>query len=293
MGEPAQREAGSSPFCVDRFGRRAWGSAGVLRERWSPVKRGVGRTGRMFAAALLLAVVSMQSVPQSASAVTATGWKLPWRSGEHYLVSQSWLTDPADPNSSHAGRYAYDFVMPVGTPILAAKSGTVKSGTNDGIYIKITHDSSTVSTYGHLSKLVVTSGYVVQGQLIGFSGNTGVSTGPHLHFEVSGKFYFDEYPSKTLAKNSYAYSKNSMLVPTNVSASLYMTTPLAVTVSWGFPSGSQVPFKVTRTSSGSSTSFGVSGSSRSMIDVINAHGIYNYSVCAPVAPACSQTSGLF
>ncbi len=81
----------------------------------------------------------------------------------------------------------------VGTPILAAAEGEIivakKSGYNGGYgeYIVISHPNGTQTVYGHLSKVYVSAGdSVVQGQVIGLSGNTGNSTGPHLHFEVRG-----------------------------------------------------------------------------------------------------------
>ncbi len=86
-----------------------------------------------------------------------------------------------------------DIGTPRGTPILAAASGEVivarGSGWNGGYgeYVVIAHDNGTQTVYGHLSKVYVSYGEtVVQGQVIGLSGNTGNSTGPHLHFEVRG-----------------------------------------------------------------------------------------------------------
>ena len=81
----------------------------------------------------------------------------------------------------------------IGTPILAAAAGEViiarPSGWNGGYgkYIGVAHFNGTQTVYSHLSQLFVTNGEMVsQGQVIGLSGNTGNSTGPHLHFEVRG-----------------------------------------------------------------------------------------------------------
>ncbi len=86
-----------------------------------------------------------------------------------------------------------DIGTPIGTPILAAASGEIivarPAGWNGGYgkYIVISHYNGTQTVYGHLSQLFVSDGeQVVQGQVIGLSGNTGNSTGPHLHFEVRG-----------------------------------------------------------------------------------------------------------
>ena len=91
------------------------------------------------------------------------------------------------------GWNAVDIGTSVGTPILAAASGEIiiarSSGWNGGYgrYVVISHYNGTQTVYGHLSELFVSDGEIVyQGQVIGLSGNTGNSTGPHLHFEVRG-----------------------------------------------------------------------------------------------------------
>ncbi len=97
-------------------------------------------------------------------------------------------------------RYAVDIVMPVGTPVYAARSGTVmdvqndffKSGTHKAYIsransIRILHDDGSMAIYAHLAleRAQVYPGLkVATGQLIGYSGNTGYSSGPHLHFAV-------------------------------------------------------------------------------------------------------------
>ena len=88
----------------------------------------------------------------------------------------------------HAGQ---DFATPVGTPIYAAMDGTVlKAGWNaitgrTGIGAFLGHEGGRNTYYGHLSRLLVQVGDMVkQGQKIALSGNTGRSTGPHLHFET-------------------------------------------------------------------------------------------------------------
>ena len=91
-------------------------------------------------------------------------------------------------NKKHQG---VDFAAPAGTPIMAAGNGHIEFvGTNGGAgkYIRIKHLNGYKTSYSHLSKYA--SGMkknlkVKQGQVIGFVGNTGLSTGPHLHYEVS------------------------------------------------------------------------------------------------------------
>lgn len=82
-----------------------------------------------------------------------------------------------------------DFAVPVGTPVLAALSGRVTEVQwldGYGLTVILEHTSGTTSTlYAHLSRSLVSRGMQVQqGQAIALSGNTGRSTGPHLHFEI-------------------------------------------------------------------------------------------------------------
>ncbi|KKU26557.1 MAG: Peptidase M23 family protein [Candidatus Magasanikbacteria bacterium GW2011_GWA2_46_17] len=91
------------------------------------------------------------------------------------------------------GYNGIDLASYVGAPILAAAGGEViiakDSGWNGGYgnYIVITHNNGTQTLYGHLQSLIVYSGkYVVRGEVIGYMGSTGRSTGSHLHFEIRG-----------------------------------------------------------------------------------------------------------
>ena len=75
------------------------------------------------------------------------------------------------------------------SPIYAAKSGTVivsQSSSSYGNYVVISHGSGNTTLYGHMSSRKVQAGqYVNQGDVIGITGSTGHSTGPHLHFEIT------------------------------------------------------------------------------------------------------------
>lgn len=85
-----------------------------------------------------------------------------------------------------------DLAAPKGTPIVASASGTVifaRMGYNGGYggLVIISHPNGTQTLYAHQSKIVTRSGaQVSQGEVIGYVGSTGRSTGPHLHFEVKG-----------------------------------------------------------------------------------------------------------
>jgi murein DD-endopeptidase MepM/ murein hydrolase activator NlpD len=124
---------------------------------------------------------------------TQNRYPLPWRGGP-FRLSQG-----ANGKYSHftpKGRYALDIAMPEGTPIIAARGGVVVKTENrqsgrgnnpSGNYVRILHDDGTMGVYLHLMKgsVQVQEGRRVQvGSLLARSGNTGNSTGPHLHFVV-------------------------------------------------------------------------------------------------------------
>ncbi len=81
-----------------------------------------------------------------------------------------------------------DLAAPYGTPIVAASDGVVRFAGwhgGHGNFVQLLHAGGLGSGYGHMSRFVVSPGMSVrQGQLIGYVGTTGLSTGPHLHFEV-------------------------------------------------------------------------------------------------------------
>lgn len=114
---------------------------------------------------------------------------------------------------SHSGasRYALDFAAPVGTPILAAREGIVIDTKDDGNkggptpkfakyanYVVILHSDGTTGEYYHLKHkgVAVTRGQnVQQGQLIGYTGDTGFSSLPHLHFGIYVAKFHGKYIS--------------------------------------------------------------------------------------------------
>tara|TARA_X000000368_G_C22575942_1_gene512852 strand:- start:124 stop:570 length:447 start_codon:yes stop_codon:yes gene_type:complete len=90
-------------------------------------------------------------------------------------------------NKMHRGT---DFAAPMGTPIMASGDGKIIRSRwcgGGGNCIKIKHNSTYTTVYAHLSKFArgIKEGVKVrQGQIIGYVGSTGLSTGPHLHYEV-------------------------------------------------------------------------------------------------------------
>lgn len=137
----------------------------------------------------------------SAGAAAGVG-PLPKRSRMHAHKAPTKGT-PSKANVRHAPRpfagfapprtfmhHGVDFAVPQGTPIYAPADGVIASAGpygGYGNYIRIEHGDGLATAYGHLSRFVpnVRKGTrVSRGQLVGYTGNTGRSTGPHLHFEV-------------------------------------------------------------------------------------------------------------
>jgi len=122
-------------------------------------------------------------------------YQLPFDAASEFLVVQGFQGD-----ITHQGKNAIDWDMPEGTPVRAARAGLVVDVAEDfteggqdpalksrANFVKIRHDDGTIGNYVHLMPMGVSvqvGQRVNAGERIGFSGNTGYTSGPHLHFEV-------------------------------------------------------------------------------------------------------------
>lgn len=123
---------------------------------------------------------------------------LPYNIGSEFIISQGNCTQRGHSISAFGDlRYTYDFAMPVGTEVLAARGGEVISIVNsfangnlignEANFITIQHSDSTIAQYVHLankSEFVAVGQFVFQGTPIGLSGDSGVTSAPKLHFEL-------------------------------------------------------------------------------------------------------------
>lgn len=118
----------------------------------------------------------------------SAAWMTPVK---HYQLSAGYMKNGAHWAHKHSGQ---DFAVSIGTDVHAVHGGTVVTAGWGGAYgnnIVIRHADNTYSQYGHLSKIQVRVGeHVNTGEQIALSGNTGNSTGPHLHFEIRKTPYY-------------------------------------------------------------------------------------------------------
>jgi murein DD-endopeptidase MepM/ murein hydrolase activator NlpD len=118
---------------------------------------------------------------------------LPWAAGGEYYLSQSYCFS----EGGHRLQLAYDFDLPVGTDVLAARDGVVKSvkqdspddgqGYGEHNYVFIQHDDGSVAFYAHLMQdgvRVEVGDEIAVGDVIAQAGNSGLTGHPHLHFGV-------------------------------------------------------------------------------------------------------------
>ncbi|MFE9607743.1 M23 family metallopeptidase [Streptomyces sp. NPDC006012] len=178
-----------SPRVTSRLSRRS-----PLRSRVAVLVAGLGASavlgGGVAAAATAQAPAhpaTVQAGVAQASAKSAATWVDPV---QKYTLTAGFNQAGGMWKARHSGQ---DFAVPIGTDVVAAHDGVVvKAGGNGagdgpayGNAIVIRHSNGQYSQYAHLSRVDVRIGQVVHtGQHIARSGNTGNTTGPHLHFEI-------------------------------------------------------------------------------------------------------------
>ena len=205
-------------------------------------------------------------------------YKLPFPTGTTYTCSQS-----NNGSTSHSGiaQYAFDFAMPINTDVCASRGGIIShivesysnnnnpSNCNDVNRVVINHGDGTSSLYLHLTlngALVSVGDTVTQGQVIAKSGNSGCSTGAHLHFMVmntAGNAWYNQslpisfcdYPNNNGVPTSGASctSSNCSFVPITTTPSNAQTNVgIPVFFNWDDVSGTnpQYRIQVSTTSSG-------------------------------------------
>ncbi|MHA7056066.1 peptidoglycan DD-metalloendopeptidase family protein [Aquimarina sp. M1] len=137
-------------------------------------------------------------------------YHLPFSKNETYKLYQGY-----NGSFSHKNENALDFTMDVGTKILAAREGVVTNVVDENSkncprrkcmkynnYIRVFHPDGTFAEYVHIKKdgaEVKVGDKITKGQLIGYSGNVGFSTGPHLHFVV----YFQRLTKRETLKTKF------------------------------------------------------------------------------------------
>lgn len=113
-----------------------------------------------------------------------------------------------------------DFAVGIGTPVFAPADGVVYEAAHragNGNFIRIRHANNMKTYYLHLSKFIVKSGPVKRGQLIALSGNTGRSTGPHLHYELhNSQGPIDSQKGVSNQSLSHEIQNSEVAMPTSI-----------------------------------------------------------------------------
>jgi len=126
--------------------------------------------------------VALAGAPRGDGSLTTPAWPLAQRG----FITRTFGSRGDDGQQGHTG---IDIAVPTGSYVRAMRGGTVEEAGEDevyGRYVRIAHGDGLSSLYGHNSWLFVRPGVLVQRlQVIALSGNTGRSTAPHLHFEIT------------------------------------------------------------------------------------------------------------
>ena len=128
---------------------------------------------------------SKETTPKETTSSKVT-WKVPIKYTS-FTSPYGWRIHPV--YGTKKFHYGVDLSAPTGTPIYASRGGTVEIATfssTAGYYVQINHGDGFRSVYMHMTHYTVSAGqHVGQGEVIGYCGSTGTSTGPHLHFGIS------------------------------------------------------------------------------------------------------------
>ncbi|MFG3703670.1 M23 family metallopeptidase [Micromonospora sp. NPDC047670] len=144
------------------------------------------RVGATVSALLLVAGAAVVGATPASAANYY--YELPYPAGEAYRVTQG-----PEGTYSHVGpynEYAWDFGLPANYEVSASQAGTIIMSNwspywQNGIEVIIRHSNGQCTHYAHLNRAIYNAGtWVPQGRVIGWSGSTGASSGPHLHFQV-------------------------------------------------------------------------------------------------------------
>ena len=169
----------------------------------------------LVAFATLAALLVFAAASNDASAAPAPPLQLPWPPGVANNINGG-TTYGCGPYHVGASHYAIDFTLyyePV-TAVAAGKVSTVPGDPGLGNYAVIDHGDGYTSIYGHLSSFTVKNGSrVLQGQIIGISGETGIAFGAHLHFlmRYNGQAYRPEPMSRQQGFGYFGFSSESGL----------------------------------------------------------------------------------
>lgn len=132
---------------------------------------------------------------KSFTAPSQSPYVLPYPAGVTYTMFQG---NCSPPPGGHQTTFAYDFDHAMGDPITAARAGRVARTSNSfpddgdaanagGNSVWVLHDDGTIAAYFHMCQgcvMVAVDQQVVQSEILGLAGNSGASSGPHLHFQV-------------------------------------------------------------------------------------------------------------
>jgi len=174
-----------------RLGLLAWGNRRALARVM------VVAVAAVLALPVVLAVAVLASVPGAAPASNATGpgQAALTRPMPNWVVTQPYGCtgfglEPARGRCAHF-HFGIDLAAPAGTPVSAVMAGQSEvfapagSGGGYGLHVVVHHGGGVETMYAHLGDVAIASGDIVAaGTVVGHEGSTGMSTGPHLHFEV-------------------------------------------------------------------------------------------------------------